>query len=391
MIHPRRLLYVFSRGFLFSFLILVPALTPLFLLTLYKEIAVEPKNDLQVEVTRDVIEKDFARFYPRRVFQIGIHIDDISDIKVGDRLFDSRFTFWAKNYFENSRNDRSEIGENDLRVVNTEKLDIETRAVRTIEGGEASTNSEKKRPFIGYMAFEANGSLKNDFFLRRYPFDKHKLEFVIEPRHLTAEEIILPIDPNSSLSAGISMGEWEVESFTGLSEIHEAKTDYSDPVLIQKGALWNYVPRVVFEVTIKRLLLSHLIKELFPLLIIMVMAYANFYVDPSEFETRSSVSFTSFLSITALHWVASGEQTGVSYITAMDEYFLVAYALVLLVIVEAVLSKAVLPPDANDVTKEAQKGPLHPWIRIGIPCLRVIYPIVLAGGWYWITWRAMFL
>lgn len=92
--------------------------------------------------------------------------------------------------------------------------------------------------------------------------------------------MILSVDPNSTLAGSVDLGEWDIRSFSASSEIHMAKSDFSDPALVQKGTLWNLVPRVVFEVTIRRQLLSHLLKELLPLLVILMVGYSNFFVDP---------------------------------------------------------------------------------------------------------------
>lgn len=397
MIISRKLLRSLSHGFVYSALIIIPLLLPLFILSLYQSGELERNKDFQVHITRDALEKDFSRFYPRKIFEIGIHIDDLSNINVSQKLFQSRFAFWGRNFFERSSNDRSIIGKNPFRLVNEDNLSLQPRTQRSLSetiNEPLQFSDEELSQYVSYIAYNGSGSLKNEFYLSRYPFDVHTLNFIVEPRDFAAADMLLRVDPNSSLSGDISIGEWVIKNFTASSGIHISRTDYSDPKLIKKGALWHFTSRVVFQVKIKRRILSHLIKELLPLLVIMLMAYTNFYVDPSEFEARSSVSFTSFLSVTALHWVSSGEQTGVAYLTAMDQFFIVCYTLILLVIVDAVLSRAVLAADEKKKEQDKEKGikkerRAHPWIRIGIPCLRVIYPVFLAGGWYWIAVKAI--
>lgn len=309
-----------------------------------------------------------------------MYLHNLSDIQVWDRTFQGQFTYWAKNYFDKSKNDRSQLGDDSFQVVNKNDLQTELQSKRFVEKGASIS------PFVSYVSYKAGGTLKNDFYLSAYPFDTHKLEIVVEPTHATAEEMLLSIDPNSSIGNNISLGEWKIKSFQAKSEIFTTKSDFSDPSLIGRGSLWTYVPRVTFEIEIERHIFSNLIKILLPLLIILTMAYMNLFIDPASYEVKAEVCVTSFLSIAALHWVAAGEQSGVSYLTAMDQFFLVSYALILLLTMESVLSNAL--SSAAEQESNRTRRP-HPWFRMGTPIIRFLYPLILIGGWYWIALQAV--
>lgn len=355
-----------SRNFLYAAIILIPPMLPFFIFAFYNDRQELTTNETAVVITRDALEKDYNRFTPRKIFHVGMYIQDLANVQVADRTFQGRFVFWTKNFYDKSANDRADLKAG-IKLVNADELNIENR-------GEGSGQ---------YASYEASGTLKNEFYLPDYPFDTHKLLFIFEPRDMTAEEIFLVADPNSSITSGVSIGDWEIKSFEARSEIATAKNDFSDPSLIKKGALWTSVPRVVFEVEIQRKMFSHLIKELLPLLIILLMAFTNLFIDPDEFGSKLQVAFTSFLSVAALHWVA-GEQTGVSYLTAMDKFFLVAFSLVLLICVEALLSR-----EFSD-SSNGKSEKLHPrWFRYGVPAIRIVYLIVLVVTWYWIAFTAI--
>ncbi|GEM_PF-4515264 len=355
-----------SRNFLYAAIIIIPPMLPFFVFAFYNDRQAVSVNETSVVIERDALEEDFNRFTPRKIFKIGMYVQDLANVQVADRAFQSRFVFWAKNFYDKSANDRADLGTG-IRLVNADELAIENR--------ESDSNQ--------YVSYEASGTLKNEFYLPDYPFDTHKLRFVFEPRDMTAEEIILTADPNSSLAAGVSIGDWEIKSFEARSEIATAKSDFSDPGRIKQGSLWTSVPRVTFEVEIQRKIFSHLIKELLPLLIILLMAFTNLFIDPDEFDSKIEVTFTSFLSVAALHWVA-GEQTGVSYLTAMDKFFLVAFSLVLLLCVEALLSR-----EFSD-SSNGRSEKMHPrWFKYGVPAIRIAYPILLVVSWYWIAFIAI--
>lgn len=370
---------VLLRALLYSAAIIIPLMTPLFIVFFSEDVSKNKHEDLQVDIVRDTMEEDLDEFMPRKIFRIGMHIDDLANILPAEQTFESRFVFWAKNYFDRSKNDRSKIDADLIDIVNSNELELEEKTTRYID--------EETEEFISYISHSGKGSLKNNFFLSDYPFDKHTLRFIFEPKDLIAEEMLLAIDPDSTLSAQNSLGAWEVKEFKGSSGVRTAKSDYSDPETIKKGTLWTSVPQATFEVTIERNIFSHLIKVLFPLLLVVIIIYFNLFVPPDKYEIRTETAITCFLTITALHWVASDELGSVPYLTAMDQFFLVSYGLVLLITLEALISCDLLPAEGeSDATEEAMR---RPWFKIVIPALRIIFPLFLVGSWYWIGYAAI--
>lgn len=369
---------VLLRSFFYAAAIIIPIMTPLFIVFFSENIEQNEKQDLQAEITGNALEDNLEKFMPRKIFSIGIHIDDLSNIQVSDQTFESRFIYWAKNYFDRSKNDRSKVEEDFITIVNNRDLEIEHKETHYLD--------EALEEFLIYTSYEVNGYLKNTFHLSKYPFDKHTLKIIFEPKEETAEEILLTIDPNSTLSGEHSLKSWKVKEFKANSDVYIAKNDFSDPETINKGTLWTSIPRATFEIVIERNILSHLVKELFPLLLITIIIYINLFIPPSMFEIRAEIAVTAFLTITALHWVASEELGSVSYLTAMDQFFLVSYGLVLLIIIEAIISRDLLPKD--DKPNEIKRALHGHWFRIVIPTLRIIFPLFLATTWYWIAFTA---
>lgn len=386
-----------ARGALLSAAILVPCLLPTFAVVYWGDHgeAKARAEDVKVVVRRDAVEKDFPRFSPRKVFHVGLHVEDVSKIDVAGRSFSGRFVFWARNFFDNAANDRSLVDPSEFRIVNRADLETEVRAVRPVvdpsaagapaqdkAGEPAAADGER---LVAHVSYEASGELRSEFDLRRYPFDRQVIQVVVEPRSHTSESMILGVDPASALSHDVDFGEWELVSFEATSLQRVAQSDYSDPALIDRGRLWNSVPRVVFSVTLKRMLLAHLLKELLPLLVIMLMAYGNFFIGPTQIDTRASVAITGLLAVTALHWTSRADLPGVSYLMAADQFYLIAYALMLIVTLDAIVCLRVSPPDGQELPEGHAR---HPWLRFGGPALRVLFPLVLAVGWLAVALRA---
>ena len=387
MLNTFKLARVSAKGLLLSAIIFVPLFIPFCFIVLSEVAQIEKANDIQIVIERDALEADLSRFYPRKIFKIGVFVDDIANINFEDYFCKSKFIFWANNFFNRSANDRSQIGEKPFVILNAEDLAIEKRSISYVENlKQMSRVDTEGDPFVSYISYSAQGNLNQEFYLRHYPFDEHQLKIIVEPRKHTATDMLLGIDPNSAISSDINLDNWKIISFKGSSELYTKKSDFSDPHLIKSGVIWNVVPRATFSVFLKRNPLSHLLKEMLPLLILLIIAYSNFFVDPAYFDAKSAVAITSFLACTALHWTSGSELPGVGYITAMDEFFLYSYSLLLLVTAEAVVSHYLLRGAAEGSEQvDSKEEKLHPWFRFVIPTVRVIAPIYLAGSWYYIV------
>jgi len=378
-----------ARALLYSSLIIVPLMLPIFFILLPETGEEQRNGDFQILIERDSLKEDFTRFYPRKFFHVGIFIDNIFDLNMGNQTFKSNFIFWAKNFFDRSPNDRSQLGTNPFNIINAAGLEVQDRAVRYIKkpNPQVSPNDDND-PFVSYVSYTARGELNQEFYLRHYPFDEHKLKIIIEPAKHTAEDMILGVDPTSLLSGNISLSSWEIISFNGYSELSTKRSDFSDPVLIEKGSIWHIIPQATFSITLKRKFLPHLIKEMLPLFTLLLLGYANFFVHPREMEVRIGMAVTGFLTAAAIHWTVASNLPGVGYLTAMDEFFLYSYALFFLIGVESVVAHVALGEDEEGIgTGPAGDKKPHPWFRYGLPTLRIIYPLFLVGTWYSVIFR----
>ena len=377
---------VFPMPLLYASFIIIPLLLPFFAIIFSESPKKNEVNDFPVVCDKESSETSFTRFYPRKLFSVGIFIEDISNISFANRSFESKFIFWAKNFFERSLNDRSQIGKDPFSIINAHDLEVQRRAVSYVQipvGPHPS--AERDDPFIYYLSYFAKGELSQEFRLRHYPFDEHKLDIIVEPTYQTAEDMMLWVDPNSLVAGNIDLGEFRITSFKSHAGLYTKRSDFSDPVLVEKGAIWNISPRVTFSVIIKRNPLSVLLKTMLPLLILLLMAYSNFFVDPQLFDAKNAMAVTGFLAAAALHWTSGGDLGGMGYLTAIDELFLFSYALFFLVAIESVVSyNQARKKIGGEAFKRKNGNMMYPKSSYFLLILKVVYPLFLAGGWYFV-------
>jgi hypothetical protein len=120
----------------------------------------------------------------------------------------------------------------------------------------------------------------------------------------------------------------------------------------------------------------------------MVIVYCGFFIPITDTGGRRGIAILALLSLTALHVGQTSKIRLVSYLTAMDQFFLIAFAAMILVILEPTITGRILARLPKEQREAPDVDRHHPWLRFGLPILRVIFPVWLAGGWYWIALRA---
>jgi hypothetical protein len=135
----------------------------------------------------------------------------------------------------------------------------------------------------------------------------------------------IPIPQDALLSGSIHMPEWTVTAagVRGSSSHYYAGTEtYS---------------RVQFDVKIARRVGYYVWKVMSVLVMLVVLSWAIFLIDPADVGNRMAVSITLFLAAVAFAFVTSGLIPRISYLTLLDLYILGCYVLLFLAPAESLL------------------------------------------------------
>lgn len=250
----------------------------------------------------------------------GMSVRNIAEINIEDSFFEADFLIWFR--WNGKRKDSF-----DFTLV-----DSDIRIKKVIEAYFDETTNEN------YVAFAIKAKVRQEFPLNDYPFDKQVLRLGIKINDASSEEIILVSDEinNLSFNEKLDIGTWldagHVQYVDKESYIHTIKNPlYSQNTLILERSLYNY------DIKVKRRVNDYLIK-LTPLLIIIIVNLVIFFVDVKEhFTPRLAANVTSLLSAVAFHMSQSGSHSA-GYFVKFDWFFILAYALICLGIVQTVVN-----------------------------------------------------
>ena len=166
--------------------------------------------------------------------------------------------------------------------------------------------------------------------LRNFPFDSQQLQLSVVAAGYTPQEVELV--PHSGKSSGIgkslSIPDWEVIDWKV-----EPGTFHTGSELIESMAGFTYSFRV------ERRHLFYVAKVIIPLVLIMAMSWAVFWMDPKAGGgTQIGISVTAILTLIAYTFAAGASLPKVPYLTRLDYFILFSTVLVFLALVEATVA-----------------------------------------------------
>jgi hypothetical protein len=209
----------------------------------------------------------------------------------------------------------------------------------------------------GRVEFERqmNVTLSAQLDLRRLPFDTQKLQIEIESfQHLAdAMEFVLPKD-NMRMTKRISLQQWEPLGLT------------AEVAPVFREVYQESYSRATATITLKRHFHFYLWQMIVPLVIVLAMAFAVFFLPPADLSDRMSVIIASLLTVVALSYSLHSGLPKIPYLTIIDWLFVLAYVFLGLAMAGMVFISNLHQRD------EAKAVRLDRWLRWAYPLAYVL-------------------
>ena len=172
------------------------------------------------------------------------------------------------------------------------------------------------------------GSFSQPLELQNFPFDRQDFKIILVASGHTPDEVkfMHNTDGLSGLASAFSQEEWD---------IIEWSLDIT-PYSAMEGDLPDASFAFVFVA--ERKLGFYIWKIIIPLILIVMMSWIVFWINPEQFATQIGVSTTSMLTLIAYRFVMVGLLPNISYLTRMDYFILGSTLLVFLALIQAVVT-----------------------------------------------------
>lgn len=169
------------------------------------------------------------------------------------------------------------------------------------------------------------GPFSQPLNLLDFPFDTHVFQLHLVAVGYMSDQVRFVPDPRfiagglkyaAGIAKNISLPDWKIIGF----ETKEL------PYTIIPG---YDTPGYVFEFTAKRHLQYYIWKIIFPLILIVLMSWSVFLIDPTNAGTKIGVATTAMLTMIAFRFVIDSQVPRVPYLTRLD-IFIIADTLLIL-------------------------------------------------------------
>lgn len=171
-----------------------------------------------------------------------------------------------------------------------------------------------------------DATLSNEYFLRKFPFDKQVLRFEFEPFLSSATGIVFA--SQSLPMTGIRPGRNTELASWRLDELRYSTESVPGHGLIPTGRA------SLFEIAISRRPAFYIWKIFLPLMMICLIPAVVFWIDAKEFDWLLKIPMTMLLSMVAFELAITRDLPRVGYVTFLDAVFVTGFVFCFLCVLE---------------------------------------------------------
>jgi hypothetical protein len=287
--------------------------------------------------------------------QVEIFLLDLDAVDSANQSFD------ANVYFEATWKD-SRLGDEAKNQISTRRLDEVWHPRLQILNQQRLWSSlpdvvEIDRDGTVIQRARVWGSFSQPLDLREFPFDSQTINIQLVAAGYDLEQVKLVPAPLSGIGDTFSVADWRVANW-------RMATDLKVP-----GPPDAQNPTIGLVLELDRLAGYYWLKVIAPLVLIVAMSWAVFWIDPKDTGTKISITITAMLTLIAYRFAIGTSLPAISYLTRMDLFILFSTILIYASLVAVVVTAAF-----------ARKGDtvLAKWIdRVS----RWVFPLFFIASW----------
>jgi hypothetical protein len=212
------------------------------------------------------------------------------------------------------------------------------------------------------------GSFTQSLRLQSFPFDKQTFRIHLVAVRFSPDEVKFVPDQKwieaglkqaGGISPSITLPDWTIEKWDirTLSYSLTPGVDYSG---------------YVFEFTASRNVRHYILKVILPLVLIVLMSWSVFWIDPTTSSSQISVAVTSMLTLIAYRFAVDSQLPRLPYMTRLDAFILTSTLLVFFSLIEVLVTTIL---DNNQQTERAKQ--LDRYCRIVFPVIFAIASVAI--------------
>ncbi|MEE8044493.1 MAG: hypothetical protein V3T32_05130 [Thermodesulfobacteriota bacterium] len=192
------------------------------------------------------------------------------------------------------------------------------------------------------------GEFTSDLDFSDFPFDIQELHFLLAAYGPDASDIVFEVDNDYTGSRDhFSIEGWDVNLLDGVSTSEQIKTRGSLPAR-------NFA-RIDFILSAERDKPYYIWKVITPLCLIVLMAWAVFWIDPKHLGPQIGLSTATVFTLIAYRFSIGFSLPKVSYFTRFDAFVFFSTLLVFIALGTAIATSKISADGKNSLAKKIEK------------------------------------
>jgi hypothetical protein len=186
-----------------------------------------------------------------------------------------------------------------------------------LNGRAASVDRIIDEPNEKFYRIQAN--LASQVDLRKFPFDRQRMQIILEDKKMTTDELVYVADiETSGIDENIAFTGWNLDRWNATVVEH----DY--PIYDETYSQY------VFAVDISRIAFNSFMKTFLPVFFIVLIMLFSFVMDPDKITTRIAMAGSALIGAVMFHISISNQIPPVGYLTFADKFMILTYFVILL-------------------------------------------------------------
>ena len=233
--------------------------------------------------------------------------------------------------------------------------------------------SHEKYGSVNYSTFRCNSVVKKEWDVSNFPFDKQKVEIIIEDiEDDNSKLVFVPDITASKIDKDVKLEGWEIKDF-GIKVIdHVYETNYGDPSIpVDEYSTYS---RVVVYYTLEREGAGLFFKLFVGLFISVLISMLTFFVNPTDLDPRFGLSVGAIFAAIASQYVISSTLPQNQKLTLVDILHDISFIFIFICILISTLSLRLIKKGNEKASAKLDRSS---FIFLGVTYLILVLYFVL--------------
>ena len=255
--------------------------------------------------------------HPPDTVKIGTYMISLHDFDFRDKQYNARFWLWA--VYKNPKISFKE----DVEIPNAKSINTDEIIEDTLPGRK-------------WVQMKLNCTMKQDWEIDHFPFDKQELKIYVENSKFDKRSLVLVADTIGRFyDPKITVDGWEIEHFMVKTGTSHYQTGFGDETIAKPESDYSHL-----EITIhlQRQAWGLFFKLFLGMYVAFAISFVSFFIDPQHVDPRFGLPVGGLFASVGNKYVIDSYLPDASILTIVDKLHGLTFIMIFLIIAFSAVS-----------------------------------------------------